>query len=126
MDYDILKPENLRTFAKKINATGQLDKVHAVFGFGIEGELLASSIGFLFKKPNLSKEIILRNKIMIFPEEIRLLVIANAIDEPEILFETIKQFRKKGIKIEKIVTTSTVVPEIEDELRVLGVGLISV
>ena len=122
----MLKSENLRTLAKKINATGQLDKVHAVFGFGVEGELLASSIGFLYKKPNLSKEIILRNKINVFPEEIRLLVVANAIEDPEILYDTIKQFRKKGIKIEKMVVTATVAPEIEDELRVLGVGLVMV
>ena len=122
----MLKPGNLRTLAKKIHATGQLDKVHAVFGFGIEGEILASSIGFLYKKPNLSKEIILRNKINVFPEEIRLLVVANAIDEPEALYDTIKQFRKKGIKIEKIAATAIVAPEIEDELRILGVGLVRV
>ena len=126
MNSNMLKPENLRMIAKKIHSTSQLDKVNAIFGFDIDGEIISSATGFLYKKPNLSKEIILRNNMNVFPDEITLLVMVNTINEPELLLDTIKQFRKKGIKIEKIVATATVAPEIEDELRVFGIGLIRI
>ena len=126
MHDEILSHETMRELAKKISATGHLEKAQAVFGYGLEGEVLASALCFLYKKPSLGREIIDRNEIKIFPEEIALLVVAHSIDNPEALFGIIRQFRKKGIKIEEIVATKKPAPEIEDELRVLGIDLVVV
>lgn len=123
---DIFSHEILKDLAKRIYATGHLDTAQVIFGYGLEGEVLASALCFLYKKPSLGREIIERNDIKIFPEEITLLVVAHNIDTPDALFRIIKQFRKKGIKIEELIATKETAPEIEDELRILGIDLVVV
>lgn len=123
---NLLDPRNLLTISRQMGKTDELNKVDALYGFGIYGKVLCSALSYLYNKPHISKELINRSRLDVFPEDIHLLIVTDKLDTARDLVKEIKNIRKKGVYIGKLISVYPLSKKVKRSLRIAGIKAISV